>query len=291
MKTGLWILSILILALFLPDFCQKKTKGFIQSRIASTFPLEINPSIENSEQALSALDQPFYFLRKGNSAFVLISSDQKYILKFLRKSPITPCFWSKIKWVEYFFPSNCAAQIEKKEKAKEILLTSYRLATHELKKQTGILYSHLAPTSNLKKEILFYDNLKVKHTISADATAFALQKKADPFCPYFKTLANENKKEEMEALLKEFAGVLFERAQKGIFDNDLSPHYNLGIFEGHFLTFDLDGLKPCTPPANSIDLQKHMLQDGKKMIKWLKSIDPTLPGFLKEEVNKLSDLS
>ena len=98
----------------------------------------------------------------------------------------------------------------------------------------------------------------------------------------------EHKKEAAESLLKEFALLLKERASKGIYDNDMSPHYNLGIFEDHFMAFDLDGLKPCPIPTGSKDFENHMLKDGRKMIHWLKSVDPTLSVFLQQEILKLS---
>jgi hypothetical protein len=143
----------------------------------------------------------------------------------------------------------------------------------------------------LKKKITFFDRIKVKHTIPADTVAFVLQKKALPFCPYFKQLVEEHKKEAAESLLKEFALLLKERASKGIYDNDISPHYNLGIFEDHFMAFDLDGLKPCPIPTTSENFETHMFKDGRKMIRWLKSVDPDLSIFLQQEILKLSLLS
>jgi len=271
------------------DFCQKQTKGFALSKIAPSFGLESTQEID--EAILSVLDQPFHYLRKGNSAYVFVSDDDKYVLKFLRRPHLFPPFWTKFKLARLLLPSYSNAVVAECESKKELLLTSYQLAGEKLKDQTGIFYSHMNPTSFLKKNITFYDRIKIKHTIPADTVAFVLQKKAIPFCTYFKQLPEDHKKQAARALLEEFALLLKERASKGIYDNDLSPHYNLGIFQDHFMTFDLDGLKPCSIPQTPENFEMHMLKDGRKMIHWLKSVDPDLSIFLQQEILKLSLLS
>ncbi len=288
-KKGLWTLAFFLLAASVSDFCQKQTKGFAVSKIAASFPSEVSEEI--NEEIASVLEQPFHYLRKGNSAYVFVSEDQKYVLKFLRSPNLFPPFWATLKPIQFFFPSYCKTLILQKDQRKQLLLTSYKLADVALKQQTGIFYSHLNTTSFLKTNITFYDKIKVKHKIPADSTAFILQKKAIPFCPYFQNLVKEHKKEAAESLLTEFALLLHERALKGIYDNDLSPHYNLGIFEDHFMAFDLDGLKPCAAPTDPDSFQKHMFKDGRKMIHWLKSVDPDLITFLEQEIIKLSLLS
>ncbi len=78
MKTGLWIISIFLLGIALSDFCHKQTKGFAVSKITRPYPLDVNPPPENREEISSALDQPFHYLKKGNSAYVFVSEDRKY---------------------------------------------------------------------------------------------------------------------------------------------------------------------------------------------------------------------
>ncbi len=289
MKKGLWILVIGVTFAAISDFCQKQTKGFAISKIAPSFSSEEAQEID--ENIVSVLDQPFHYLRKGNSAYVFVSDDDKYVLKFLRRPNLFPPFWTKFKLARLLLPSYCNTIISERERKKELLLTSYQLAAEKLKDQTGIFYSHMNSTPLLKKNITFYDRIKIKHTLPADTVAFVLQKKAQPFCPYFKQLVKEHKTEAAHSLLTEFALLLKERASKGIFDNDISPHYNLGIFEDHFMAFDLDGLKPCSIPESPESFETHMLKDGRKMIHWLKSVDPDLSVFLQQEILKLSFLS
>ncbi len=149
----------------------------------------------------------------------------------------------------------------------------------------------MSTTSFLQKKITFYDNIKVKHALPADTTAFILQKRAAPFHSHFNSLVKASEKEKIESLLKDFALLLHERAMKGIHDGDLSPRYNLGLWEGELLTFDLDGLRSCAPPTDPESLQRHMVQDGMKMLIWLEKIHSDLSIFLELEIYKLSLLS
>jgi len=291
MKTCLWILSVFLLGIVLSDFCHKQTKGFAVSKITRPYPLDVNLPPENKEEVSFALDQPFHYLKKGNSAVVFISEDQKYIIKFLRSSNIFPPFWTELTPARLILRSRCDTLTKRKQVKRDLLLTSYKLADEDLNEQTGILYSHLSNTSFLKKKITFFDNIKVKHALPADATAFILQKRAAPFHSYFHSLYRAGEKEKMESLLKSFALILHERAIKGIHDGDLSPRYNLGLWGEEILTFDLDGLRKCAPPKDPISLQKHMVQDGMKMLVWLEKLHSDLSIFLELEIYKLSLLS
>lgn len=269
---------LLALFIFLTDFCQKKTHGFTQGKIAPAFASR--SSSQEFEDSLALLDQPFTYLKKGNSAFVLVSEDGKYVLKFLRKNHLNPPFWTQL------FPSYFKHLIDEKTILRKELLASYERA-EELKDQTGILYSHLFQTSHLKKNITFYDKIKVKHCLSADQTAFVLQKKADPFCPYFKSLSREDQ----QSLLKDFAHLLLERSQKGILDKDISPHYNLGIIDGKFVTFDLDSLRAYPLSSHQKEKEARMMLEAKKMLRFLKSVHLDLSLFLENEIKQLSHLS
>ncbi len=268
------------------DFCHKQTKGFSVGKITRSSSLECFIEEKDVEQALAALDQPFHYLKKGNSAYVFLSADEKYVIKFLRSPKILPPFWMQWSVSQAVFPSFYKEILSRRSEQKEIQLTSYRLAAGPLVNQTGLFYAHLHTTSSLKKNITFYDRLKIKHSLPADTTAFLLQRKAEAFCPYFIKLIAEKKEHEISFLLQEFASFLQERATCGIFDNDISPHYNLGVLDGHLMAFDLDGLKLCkTPPS---DLLKHMLHDGKKMLLWLEGVEPSLARFLEKEIKNRS---
>ena len=115
-KKGLWVLALGAITACISDFCQKQTKGFALSKIAPSFSSELVQEID--KDVLSVLDQPFHYLRKGNSAYVFVSDDDKYVLKFIRRPTLFPPFWAKLKLVRLLLPSYCDALITQRERKK-----------------------------------------------------------------------------------------------------------------------------------------------------------------------------
>ncbi len=293
LKLSLWIVSFSVMILSIADFCHGKTKGFQRQRIAPAFspPVAVHKfSTLPHQELLPILNQPFTYLKKGRSSYVFVSADQKYVLKFLRNPPISPLWWSSFALSQKLIPHLCQKELQQKQKRKDKQESSYLLAFHKIPSQTAILCLHLYASSSLQKHLTIYDAIGVEHKIPMDETAFILQKKASPFSPYFQRLYKEKKFEEIHILIRQFATLLKERADAGVCDHDLSPHYNLGMIEGKITTFDLDSLTSITPGATSQDKKSLMERDAKKMTTYLRSISPELEHLLQDEIERLSFL-
>ncbi len=283
---GIFLVGMLTI---LSDFCHDKTKGFAIGKLAHSFnnKEEVFPpgdSLEERKEIKEALEQPFQYLKKGKYCFAFASEDGQYVLKFFQRSPIEPPFWANLSVVKFFFPSACERVIAKKKKQKELNFKSYEMAFTHFKKQTGILGLHVYPSLCLENRVTLYDNIKVKHEIDINKYCFILQKKAAPFCLYFKQLMSLEPNKAY-ALLTQFALLLKERADQGVSDADLSPRYNLGVIDGKIVPFDLDGLRFMGSCYNK---QQRMLQDAKKMFLWLDSTYPEASCFLEKEINVIS---
>lgn len=286
LKRIIWGCITILLILCLADFCQKKTKGFRVYKITKTTYDEADTpvALEESLNISSILNTPFYYYKKGKSSYVFLSQDKQYILKLFQSPQITPPEWTSWKISQFFIPTICEKWISQKQAQKKLQFTSYRTAFDHLKEQTGIIYLHLSTSSSFQKDIIIYDNIGIKHFISADKTAFILQRKGEAFCPYFESLLKENQKEKAKEWITRFALLIRERAQKNIQDKDLSPRYNLGILNDSFLTFDVDSLRSVDSSLSSLE---HMRQDAKKMRVWLRSKQEGYDQFLEEELIRL----
>ncbi|MBX9923457.1 MAG: hypothetical protein K2Y01_05045 [Rhabdochlamydiaceae bacterium] len=293
LKITLWITCFSLTALVLADFCHDKTKGFQRERMAPAFtpPVAVHAfSFIPHKELIPILSQPFTYLKKGRSSYVFVSDDQKYVLKFLRNPQISSPYWASCLLSQKLFPSLCQKNLETKQKRKQKQETSYEIAFHKIPSQTAVLCLHLHESSSLRKNFTIYDAIRIQHKVPMDATAFILQKKADPFCPYFQALYNEKKQEEIHTLIRQFAVLLKERADYGISDHDLSPRYNLGILEGNLVTFDLDSLISAPLSQTSQERRNHMQQDAKKMLVYLRDFSPDFELLLQQEIEKFSFL-
>ena len=295
LKNWIWAFGSIFIGFFLFLFCNSQTKGFRAANITPAVLFderwEVANNLTSDEQAelFKTLHTPFYFLGKGGTADVFRSQDDRFVIKFLKKSRFTPPSWATWQLSQLFIPSICNDIVSSRKKHYELQYSSYKMSIERLQHQTGVVYLHLNPTSDLKTPIVFYDNIGVKHQADADTTAFVIQKKAQPFPLYFKQLLANGDKEKAKKILAEFASFLNERAEKGIKDADIGPRFNLGIFKDTVMTFDIDQLR--TSSHLNLSREEHMLQDAKEMFYWLQSKDADLVCFLKEEIARLATSS
>jgi hypothetical protein len=280
------IIAITTYAL-LSDFCHKKTKGFQLNKMQNSTDIDSFFSEDEADVA-TILEQPFFYLKKGRFCFVFVSQDKKYVIKFLQMNKLFAPFWVASPIMQWLHPSLCKNIQEKALQQKTTNLTSYKLAFTKLSQQSGTLSLHLAKTKHLAKTITLYDALGIRHQIQADETAFILQKKAESFSTHVEKLIQQGEKNEVKKLLSQFASLLLDRAKIGVADKDLSPRYNLGILEGNLLPFDLDSLRQIAIPKSFEDYKNHMMQDAKKMARWISHFSEEYSLFLEEEIAKLA---
>ncbi len=271
--TSLTILGLAILG----DFCQKQTKGFrLQNVISSS--KEISPdwiqplSFEEKKQIELALDQPFYFLKKGQQCFTFLSADKNYVLKLFRWEKLEPPFWTQL------LPSSLIASIKKERQEKKHLdFTSYQIAYEELKEETGLIYLQLGRDSSLQVPLKIYDNLQIKHTLQTNQTGFILQKKANDFLPYFEEKRKNHEEKDLETFFLSLKNLLHSRSQKGIYDSDISLEHNMGILDGKPLLFDIGNLK-----KEEASMQKQ----SRLMLCFLEKNAPSLAIFLEKALEE-----
>lgn len=204
------IKSFLFLALFGAAYflCDQATWGFTTARLQTTHDLGFSPSRGDPRIYL----QQKYFLRdQGGQSYVFISEDGKYILKFFKDMPRP---W--LPWPSY--------QKKKLGKLKRTL-NGYQLAFNRLRKETGLLHLHLAPTSSPLPVILI-DRLHIEHTLDLSSVYFVLQKRAEPITHF------------SDSTLSQIYELLQKRSSAHIADHDPRLHSNLGWIENHLVYID-----------------------------------------------------
>ncbi len=289
MKNRILLTTLFIAAsVSLYYFCKYQTDGFQVLKIISSHHAEskwdVKASEEEEKTLSTALDQPFHYLGKGRRCYAFVSEDQKYVLKFVRTFQITPPWWSRLSLTQSLFPSLCEKEFIKKEIRRTQNFNGYKMGFEKLKEQTGTIFLHLNPTTTLQKDVTLYDKIGIKHILPADNLVFILQKKAEPFSSYFRNLLAKGDETEVKILISEFALLLKTRADHHIADWDMSP-LNLGIADGKWVAFDLDGLKFV--PPEKFTTKALMLRSGKRIIRKLNKTRPDLAEFLIAEIEGL----
>jgi hypothetical protein len=163
---------------------------------------EIPLSQAEAEQISFILSQKFTFLGKGNQSFAFVSEDEKYVLKIPRRP----------------FRLTRAPR-----KLPEDLCTSCKLSYDHLRKETGLVYVHLNPSSKWPL-IHVTDALGFSHSIDPSRFRFFLQRKATPFLSGQKDPS--------------FAELMDTFREKGIAPMDLKIRSNFGLLDGTTIQID-----------------------------------------------------
>jgi len=188
----------------------------------------------------TALSQKFTYYDKGSQAYVFISEDKQYILKFFKQHKLRPKTW-----VAYFpFPFNPYYQdyLFKKRKA-AATFSACKTAFLELKEQTGLLYVHLNPSLDCDKELVVFDKRGNRHVIQLNEMSFYLQKRAHLIYPRLSELMRQGEIERAKQVISSLFTLLEFLGKKGIVDNDPILRKNFGLIDDTAVQIDIGRLR------------------------------------------------
>lgn len=241
-----WIKTILILSLIVgvERFCHKKTRGFRPHKIYSHFPYEesfaIAPLEKDSKEKINTiLSQPFSFLGDGGQGYSFVSQDGQYVLKLFKLHHVrVPSF---VKSIAPYLPFGGHLQdwIKERDKDKERMLSSCKIAYDYLAKETAIVYAHINASSDHLPSVTLYDAIGAIHHIDMDRAVFALQRKADLAFTHLKQDLSRHDEKAAKAAIDDFLTFLAERCQKGVEDRDTGLKRNFGYLDGKLMEIDV----------------------------------------------------
>ena len=277
-------------------FCHKKTEGFMFNKILSNLSYDERWEtprfpIDKEKEILSITDQPFYYLKSGGQSYAFISEDGKTVLKFFKMHHMR-----EIKWLtKARFPSFIDIGRDKivtfRNNKLNHIFGSCAIASQEMQDETGMIYCHLNKTRHLKKKVVIYDKIGIRHVVNLDETPFVLQKKADlVFAKFHQVMANKDLTKAQECI-DSLLNLFVTRYEKGIDDNDPIIRKNFGFLGTKAIEIDLgsfsrkEDLKD--PSLYKLQLKKEMV-DFKK---WIEEFYPTLTPYLEERMNVLASES
>jgi hypothetical protein len=236
-----YLIFLLPLVYFLVE---KGTDGFRSSRSGAisdeTWSAAAPPNLD------AILNQRFSYLASGGQAWVFVSEDGNYVLKFFKRH-------------------------KRRQKIKEDM-ASCKLAYDKLKEESGLIYLHLAPSC--EKIAAVVDKLHLPHRIDLGKTAFLIQKRAAPLYDTLRSFMEKGDMERAKAALADIRRLIYARAQKGIKDEDARLHCNLGLIGTEAILLDVGRLRDA--PARKENAAKDFHQSTAKLHLWLKENYPEL---------------
>ena len=287
-------LKLVKLALFVcgflltKSFCEDKTKGFTFTSIDRDIPYDplLKPPLEFTDTN-HILSQPFSFLDRGGQSYVLISHDQKTVLKFFKKQYNVPD--SLIQTIDTLLPTSLKKyRFEFLKTRKERfypIFESCQIAEDYLSEETGIIYLHLNPTTTLPL-LTVIDNLGIYHKVNLNTTSFLLQKKGERIFNKIEELKAIGDIDGTKRLIRNVFNYINKRSEKGIRDLDNGLKRNYGYIGSEALSLDIGSFTLDDTLKDPLIRQEELERKTKQLGQWLAESYPELLPYFEEQLHK-----
>jgi len=283
MKRLVKIFLFALLIFGVERLCHKATDGFAMANIYA--PPGDNGKWHRTEMPDPALlTQTYHYLSCGSQSYVFVSQDGKTILKLFKFQHMRT-----LPWLD-FLPSKGSLG-EKRRKKRTILektFNSYTLAYDQLKKETALLYIHLAKTDHLKKTLTIIDKIGKRHTLDLDQVEFILQKRGTLA---YETLTSWMKKGETqkgEEGIRNLLRLAIRRCQSGIFDKDPDFSTNFGFIEEIPFQIDFGRLTPSENETDPKIYAPEMIRITRDFERWIAENHPDLLDSFRKELDEIT---
>lgn len=282
-RVCLWLL-VAGAVFLLYRFCEKETAGFSVGKIAPAAKEKEGEFLPDGVGEI--LEQKFHYFARGGQAFVFLSQDGRYVLKFLRKR-FCPEFL-----LNFLLPKFVKMAVEKKrayvQKKWVRDAKSYELARDELSDETALLWLHLNKSS-LGRTIEISDKLNIAHKLNLDQHAFLLQKRAEPILTHLEWQIGQKKIDEAKKTLDQIIALVLLRLDKQIVDEDLHLDKNMGVLEEKPVFIDIGRLKKEDRAKKPQEARAYLTSLFSRLKKWLDAEDPDLANYLTKTIQDLPD--
>lgn len=271
-------------------FCHTQTAGFRLSKIRSNLmdQTAIANTTDDEKRFLNALfQQKFVYLGRGLQSFVFASEDGKYVLKIFnnryQQKISLFSFLSHLPMVGNWAQERTAYYQGKLAKT----FSSYQIAFNEMRDQTGLIYAHLLPSSNIPSTLTLVDKLNISHSLNPNQIGFLVQRRATLVFPALKEYVYRRDLEGAKQAISSLVNLFFWKWRHAIVDNDPLIRTNYGVIDGRVIQIDVGPLsKETTSPIPIEQQRQEILHITASLKYWLTENSPELIPYLDRELQQ-----
>lgn len=270
-------------------FSSKRSKEFKIDQIVSEVDDEssvwnVSQTAEEKELIHHILDQPFFYLEKGQQSVAFCNQEHTYVLKFLKGKRMNTDPWLKLVSSLPMFKGLYAKEVERKKSRKYRLFSSYKLAYDELKDETGLIYLHLNKTKGLHSNIRLIDQKGRSHILNLDDCHFCIQRYAMPCFDRLKEEMEKGNVEKAKQLVNQIITLVINRHQKGIFDGDPCFEHNSGFIDDRAIIIDLGRFSKVDDLFSPKFSKNVVFEAVTDLHEWLQEYYPYLDQYLNDQL-------
>lgn len=273
----------------LDRFAHSNSSRFSPGHITTSYSApewEISEDLVEDPQLIDQiLSQKFTYFNKGSQAYVYISEDKKYILKFLKQNKLHPNTW--LAYIPLSFnPYYKRYQFLKKKH--ESTFKAIKTAFTDFKKETGLLYVHLNRTHNIKKTITLFDRKGRMHQVDLDKTSFLVQKKANLIYVRITELMSEGNIEQAKEIISSVFSLIDLLGRRGVVDNDPILRKNFGLIDDKAVQIDIGRMRIEPVRIANLEHKNEVGSITKSFKTWIAKNYPELSEHFESELQKAS---
>lgn len=261
------------------------TGGFTLGNIHSELPYKEEREVsalpdEALTEVRDILSREYRYLGKGCQSYVFLSSDGKYVIKFLKYQRFRPQgFLNYLSFIPQLNRYRLK-KIDQKQEKLDRLFDSWKIAYQNLSNETGLVFLHLNKSSNLKIPLIIYDKMGLRHELNPDQLEFLVQKRADMLCPVIERYMQNNDLDGAKMLLTKLVDMVLSEYQRGFADNDHALMQNTGVFEGSPVHIDVGQFVQDEKMKEKEIYELELFSKTYKFRIWLGKRYPELEDFL-----------
>lgn len=268
----------------------RKSRRFSADKITNHHPAsaewDISSLSKNEKNELDRiLDQKFTYYSKGSQAYVFISEDKKYILKFLKQQKLRTHSW--LAYLPLSFNPYYQQRLFKQKKRDETF-SALKTAFTDLKKETGLIYVHINNSKDLNKKITLFDKNGQQHTIAVDQTSFYVQKRAQLIYSRISELMHHEDLEGAKNVISSVFSLIDHLGKSGVVDNDPILRKNFGLIDDMAVQIDAGKLR-IDPERQTNHVYKREVASITHSFKiWLEKNYPELSEHFQDNLNRIT---
>lgn len=242
---------------------------------------------EEELETMASLSQPYRYLGSGGQCYAFVSEDERYVIKFFKQKSFEIPEWIK----QLPFPVLTGWFKEKKERKQQEkrnkVFLSFKLSLDHLPKETGMLYVHLNPTSDLKKALSFTDAKGFMHSLDLDPLQFIVQKKAELAVARMDSLMQNKDIEGAKSAIDKLLEMNLSLYQKGFCNRDPNFRSNCGFIGPNPIVIDVGRMTYSQEIKGPQAFQHILIKFSSRFRKYLVQSHPELLAYFDHQIAKL----
>lgn len=286
------VLLLFFFSLFvgIDRFIHRKSLRFSLSKIAAAHDHVFDHwemphvSAKDKEELDQLFSRGFTFFGKSSHAYLFLSEDHKYVLKFLKRSALNPKSW--IGYIPLSF-NPYYQEFKQKQEAQKKIYTACKTAFLEFKEETGLVYMHMNPTHSLNKKISIFDKHGKAYSVELDKASFYVQKRAQLIYPRIAELMRIGDIEHAKKIISSVFSLIDLLGKKGVCDHDLSLYKNFGIIDDKAVQLAISKLQIDHSYAHSTTYKQSIPVITEPFRRWIKKNYPELLAHFDERLKSI----